>query len=391
MSLCLAGRTMAALLALGLLGACSSRPEPGLMVPESTTGTPGIPLEIFAIATRKPSADPGLRFSGERNDVPQFARLALSIPKNRTIGEIQWPSGEPDPGRHFQLRAFEPLDRPGFTKRLRNRLAAQPDRHVLLFVHGYNTRFDEATFRFAQIVQDSGAAVTPVLFSWASWGSARAYPYDRESAALARDGLEAALDALAASPEVAQVTVLAHSMGGWLTLETLRQMVVRRKGINPKIRDVMLASPDVDIDVARAHATILRSARTRPSIVLFTSTDDKALSASRWLLGSKARLGAINPTQEPYRSGLERAGVMVVDLSGVSSDDPLNHGKFAQSPAIVQLIGRRLAAGQELNPRDGIENPVAAIIGGTTRAAELIVTIPTQISEPLPPGGVLVE
>ncbi len=71
---------------------------------------------------------------------------------------------------------------------------------MLVFVHGYNTRFDEAAFRLAQIVHDSGAEVTPILFSWASWASLGAYPYDRESAALGRDGLEALIEKLAAEP-----------------------------------------------------------------------------------------------------------------------------------------------------------------------------------------------
>ena len=31
------------------------------------------------------------------------------------------------------------------------------ERHVLLFVHGYNTRFEEAVYRFAQIAHDAGA------------------------------------------------------------------------------------------------------------------------------------------------------------------------------------------------------------------------------------------
>jgi esterase/lipase superfamily enzyme len=64
---------------------------------------------------------------------------------------------------------------------------------VLVFEHGYNTRFDEAAFRFAWIVHDSGAKVTPVMFSWASWGTVSAFSYDRVSAEIARNGLESLL------------------------------------------------------------------------------------------------------------------------------------------------------------------------------------------------------
>ncbi len=60
----------------------------------------------------------------------------------------------------------------------------------LVFVHGFNNKFEDAVFRFAQIVHDSGAEVAPVLFTWPSKGSVLAYGYDRESTNFSRNGLE---------------------------------------------------------------------------------------------------------------------------------------------------------------------------------------------------------
>ena len=48
-----------------------------------------------------------------------------------------------------------------------------------------------------------------------------------------------------------RVTVLAHSMGNWVTLEALRQMAIRDGRVAAKIRNVILAAPDVDLDLAR--------------------------------------------------------------------------------------------------------------------------------------------
>ncbi len=371
-----------------LLAACSSRPEPALRVVEAA-GESGkaTPVELFAVSMRRPSDDEGLRFSGERTLTPRFARMVISIPKDRPTGEIQWPNGPNDAGSAFSARAFEALDRDAFRANIGRRVAAKGGRHVLVFVHGYNTRFDEAAFRLAQIVHDSGAEVTPILFSWASWASLGAYPYDRESAALGRDGLEALIEKLAAEPGVSQVSVLAHSMGGWLTLETLRQVVIRRGTLPTKVKDVMLAAPDVDVDVALAQGRVIQQARHKPRMTLFVSTDDKALSASRWLWGSRDRLGSINPAQEPYRTNLGKSGVVVIDLSDVASADSLNHGKFAASPAIVQLIGKRLASGQDIETTRSAGNPLTTIVQGTTRAAEAVLTAPLRIGEPGAPGG----
>jgi len=63
----------------------------------------------------------------------------------------------------------------------RRSLRGKAKRHVLVFVHGFNNKFEDAVFRFAQIVHDSGAEVAPVLFTWPSRGSVLAYGYDRES------------------------------------------------------------------------------------------------------------------------------------------------------------------------------------------------------------------
>ena len=74
--------------------------------------------------------------------------------------------------------------------------SARPGRRVLIFVHGFNTRFEEAVYRFAQIVHDARVDVAPVLFTWPSGGSVTDYVYDRDSAIYSRDALEAVLQAL---------------------------------------------------------------------------------------------------------------------------------------------------------------------------------------------------
>ena len=122
---------------------------------------------------------------------------------------------------------------------------------MLIFVHGYNTRFEEAVYRFAQIVHDAGVDVAPVLFTWPSGGNVIDYVYDRDSAMYSRDAFETVLQALVDNPNVGSISILAHSMGNYLTVETLRQMAIRDHGLPTKIREVMLASPDIDVDVFR--------------------------------------------------------------------------------------------------------------------------------------------
>jgi esterase/lipase superfamily enzyme len=343
------------------------------------------------VATTRAAATepPGQMFSGERARGLAFADIVVSIPPDsqRKAGEVQWPSSPPgDPTRDFVTLRADRLDLKGAIAHFDERLAASPQRHVLLFVHGYNTRFDEAVYRFAQITHDSGASVVPVLFTWPSRGRLFDYVYDRDSATYSRDALEAVLQALVKDSKVASVSVLAHSMGNFLLVESLRQMAIRDGAISPKIVDIMLAAPDIDVDVFRRQIAEIEKTDKTPPVILFVSQDDRALSVSRWLAGDEARLGAIDPTSEPYRSILEEAHVHVVDLTKVASDDAINHGKFAESE-VVTAIGARLAAGQTLtDARLSMGERVGAMTLGAAnmvgKAATLAVSAPLAVVDP---------
>lgn len=218
---------------------------------------------------------------------------------------------------------------------------------LLVFVHGFNTRFEASVYRFAQLVADSKADAAPLLFTWPSRGKLFDYEYDRDSAIYSRDALEQALTRAADAPQVKEMTVMAHSMGAYLTMEALRQLAIRRGGLPAKINNVVLASPDIDPAVF-SHQFQAFGAHP-PHITIFVSRDDRALLISRLLAGNLKRLGAIDPSQEPYRSRLEASGhITIIDLTKLKAGDKLNHGKFAQSPEVVKMLGQQLINGQVL-------------------------------------------
>jgi esterase/lipase superfamily enzyme len=356
-----------------------------LPVSGGAPGTTKIPL-LVATTRKATPLDPGTLFSGERSRRTSFSRINVSVPPAHRVGEVEWPDQSPgDPARHFVTLRADPLDRAGFRSAVRERASRTGERRVLVFVHGYNNQFDDTVFRFAQIMKDSGVAANGVLFTWPSRGRLLAYPYDRESATYSRDALEALLDDLGAEPSVSQVDILAHSMGNWVALEALRQQSIRRGRVGPKIRNVMLAAPDVDVDVARTQIEDLGP--SRPNITLFVSQDDTALAFSRFFWGSSAQLGAIDPEVEPYRGALERARINVVDLTRMNSGDPLNHAKFAQSPDVVRFIGARLASGQTVaGDAPGLGEGLGLVVGAAARtagaAATAAVSIPAAVIDP---------
>ena len=378
-------RSVAVVLALApCVVACGS--VRGVLVPNDQT-VPGARRVDMLVATTRERTNSAEMFSGARGQGLAFASIAVSIPpaSARQVGEVQWPRQVPgNPATDFVTLKADVVDRSEALSWFQRTVRGVPRRQVLVFIHGFNNRFEDAVFRFAQVVHDSDAPVVPVLFTWPSRGSVLAYGYDRESTLYSRNALEKLLNSIARDPAVGEISILAHSMGNSLALETLRQMAIRDGRVAPKIRNVLLAAPDVDVDLAKEAIMDMGPKTKRPSFTLFVSQDDRALAVSRRVWGSSARLGAINPEQEPFRTQIERADVTVVDLTKLRAGDALHHGKFAESPEVVRLIGRRLAEGQDVSgSRIGLGDRIIQLTAGTAAAvgtaAGLAVSAPVAI------------
>ncbi|WP_281803433.1 alpha/beta hydrolase [Methylocystis echinoides] len=354
----------------------------GVLEPVRTASPQATSLDILVATTRERSDDAGVVFSGDRGEAA-FATVDVSIPPDsrRQIGEVQWPrSVPPDPASEFAtLRIDQSLTSKEVEDWLRRHDGR--DRRVLLFIHGFNTRFEEALFGFAQIFHDSGAEAAPVLFSWPSRGSVFNYVYDRESATFSRDALESLLHRLAASPNVKEIVVLAHSMGAWLAMESLRQMAIREGRVPAKIQNVILASPDIDVDVFRAQLEAF--GEKRPEMTVFVSGQDRALRLSRGIGGDVERLGAADPAQKPW---IAEKGVEVIDLSGAGGGDQLRHSKFAQNPDVVRFLGAELINGATRDPRAGTGERIGGVPMGVAQgvgdAAGLFLSAPVAILDP---------
>ncbi|MGO9672689.1 MAG: alpha/beta hydrolase [Methylocella sp.] len=354
------------------------------------TDAPGTThVEMVVATTRTRAEDPAIMFAGGRAAEPAFADMIVSIPPdaNRKVGEVQWPKQLPgNPETDFVTLRAEHINKDQAIATFARLLRESNKSEAMVYVHGFNERYENTVYGFAQILHDSGALgeVAPVLFTWPSKGNVFAYGYDRESSNYSRDALEALLRYLVKDPKVKKISILAHSMGNWVTLEALRQMAIRDGRVADKIKLVLLADPDVDVDVSREQ--IAAMGPNRPHIALFVSEDDRALAASKQLWGAP-RLGAINPDIEPYKSMLERENITVINLTAFPSHDSFNHGKFAEDPKVVELIGRSLANGQALSTSEvgfgeKIMETTASAASTVGHAAGLAISAPVAVVDP---------
>ncbi|MFT0860821.1 alpha/beta hydrolase [Ancylobacter sp. G4_0304] len=377
-------RALAGALLCLVLAACANRPT-GVLAPVTQTNPDATEVNMLVATTRAPSDNPGIRYTGERGSAVSLSAFDVSIPPdaNRQIGQVQWPrSLPPNPMTDFATISVKPLGGKD-AARVWLRQNLPPSKRVMIFVHGFNNRFEDAVYRFAQITHDSGAEVAPVLFTWPSRARVFDYLFDRESTIFSRDAFEQVVWEVASDPEVADVTIMAHSMGAWLAMEGLRQMAIRRGTLPKKITNVILASPDIDIDVFTTQWLALNRPSTR--FTLFVSRDDRALQVSRRIAGNVERLGQINA--EDHLDEIEKSGITVIDLTKVQSGDSLNHGRFASSPEVVQLIGTRLVNGQTITDSDvSIGDRIGAVAMGVGQtvgsAAGLAISAPIAVFDP---------
>ena len=340
----------AAAIASAILCCGCSRLSQGSLVPVAQANTEGTSLVPVLVATKRKrsTADDGQMFSGEPADEVSLASVTVSIPPDsvRKIGEIQWPNTSPgDPQQSFVTTSANYLDQKSFAATLSTAVKTTGRGKVLVFVHGFNNRFDEAVYRFAQIIHDSKAPAVPILFSWPSRGAVglRAYQDDRENAKNSRDAVEQLLDTIAANPSVKEISIVCHSMGCFLTLDALWSKATRLGKVGDKVKNVLLVAPDVDVNVFRTQMQQMGS--DRPRFALLVSKDDHALELSQSIAGGVVRLGHVDPEQEPYKTDLQREHITAFDLTDLGGR--AHSRAFEQVASILGRVEHWRAGGDQ--------------------------------------------
>lgn len=306
-------------------------------------GDDGRVRRVFFATTREVREGPV--FTGERADGVTYGQIGVRIPEKHSFGRIELPRvlrvfsfeiyrQQAEPGLHFTTRSVTCQSLEEWLGDVRGAGKAE----ALVFVHGFNNTFEEAAYRFAQIVYDLQYDGLPVLFSWASRGGVLNYLYDRESAAVARRAFIDLLRTIQRDAGIRRVHVLAHSMGNFCVLDSLASHANTADPV--RIAELIMAAPDVD----QSHfKQIVGDVRTVVSgMTLYASSADKALIASRRIAGDMPRAGDV------YGGGpLVVPGVESIDATAMGQDLlSLNHGIFASKRSLLNDIKILLQSGQ---------------------------------------------
>lgn len=316
------------LITLTALLACAPR---GIVTLAPDAAGVGQVQQVFIGTTRHQEQDGS--FSPVRSEKVHFARFDVSIPPNRTLGEINWPprKGKADPRRHF-LTTDEIVYQTGeaFRGALQKEIIGKGGEAVI-FVHGYNNNFAEGVYRVAQFAHDLEISGAIVHYAWPSAAEPLGYAYDRDSALFARDGLEQLIHQVARAG-AKRIVLVAHSMGGGLAIEALRQAAIRGdKRTLDLISAVILISPDIDVDVFKQNARAI--GKLPQPFVIFSSDRDRVLRVSALMTGQSERLGSVTDIRE-----LSELQVTLMDVGEFS--EGAGHFTVGDSPVLIQLLAK---------------------------------------------------
>jgi esterase/lipase superfamily enzyme len=318
--------TLAAIALLaGLCGACSADALRGGITGSIDSSSIALDPTFTAFTTR--NAVDGARarpwFGTERARRPTVARVRLSSP---------YESGA------FSLAAVGLGDWGiASVEILKDGLqwsAEGGSRDVLVYVHGFNQTFEQAALDAARLSDGIKFRGETMLFSWPSKAAVLDYIYDRESAMWSRDAFDNMLKELITYPAVRTIHVVAHSMGTMLSVEALRQLYSRLgEPAAFKIGAVVLAAPDIDIDVF--SSSVKRIGPLARKITVLTSSNDRALGILAKFAGGVSRVGAAD------KERLEALGLHVIDASRYGGSG-INHDLFLSNDHVRQLVRKAI-------------------------------------------------
>ncbi len=258
--------------------------------PTSNNDKTHITVKVFyATDRRQTGAKDWSNFYGAERGNLTFGTAQVSVPKKRDVGSLPTQDffdfvfrADPDPAKHLILERIDPASRAAFFGDLRQTIANSTLKEELIFVHGFNTSFQDGLFRAATLAVDLNVSGAPILYSWPSRGSILGYLMDRNDLTVqTKKDLAAFIYDVATATGAKKVHVIAHSMGNAYLLSALEQIAQDHPDAKGIINELIFASPDVDADDFSGRAPAI--ARLALRTTLYSSASDRALELSQAL------------------------------------------------------------------------------------------------------------
>lgn len=284
-----------------------------------------------------------------------YGMCYVSIPKNHSSGELEtyktWRlQFRNNPEEHVSLLKIKPMDEKSFASAMRERLKKSHAKKAFIFIHGYNVNFEDAARRTAQIYFDLQFDGLPIFYSWPSAGEFKLYPTDEANIEWSETNIKRFVSRFLETTDASDVYLIAHSMGNRALARVIGDICAKTPNAKTKLKEVILAAPDIDADVFRRDlapqlAATLSNA-TSGKVTLYVSSEDVALKASK-KFHSYPRIGDSSSGIEPM------PGIEIIDASAVDSSF-LGHSYFADNRNVLSDIYYMIRGARNASERYGL-------------------------------------
>jgi|GEM_PF-191345 esterase/lipase superfamily enzyme len=278
-----------------------------------------------------------------------YGTCNVSIPGKHTTGELEAPILRlkflEDPSKHVVMLDAIVQTKDKFFSDLSAQIRASGGKKAFLFVHGYNVTFRDAARRTAQISHDLQFDGAPVFYSWPSQAAKAAVTIDEQNIEWAQANIKRFLDDFFERSDADNVFLIAHSMGNRALTRAVASLLAQKPSIRQRLREVILAAPDIDAEVFRRDiAPALTASNTH--ITLYASSHDLALEACKKIYGY--------PRAGDSDQGLVVVpGIETIDATGTDTS-LFGHSYYAHSRSVLNDISDVIRNGLRAEQRSGL-------------------------------------
>jgi esterase/lipase superfamily enzyme len=213
----------------------------------------------------------------------------------------------------------------------------------LLFIHGYNTSFNDACRRAAQIAYDLKFNGPVFVYSWPSHDALSAYAGDEEMSEWSQPHFIDFLKTLLKESGLKRLHIIAHSMGNRILLNAVYSGKLTSSEWK-RLGEIILAAPDVNRLLFEQEIDKNKIGATR--VTLYASNRDQAILLSKLFHGFD-RVGDTRPEIEVV------PGMDSIDASAVDTG-LLGHSYIGDSPSVLGDLSELIDLGIGPDKRFGL-------------------------------------
>lgn len=257
-----------------------------------------------------------------------FGVCKVNVPKNHDVGEINFTSDNRQSSNdYFKILSAKAFDENELIKTLK-----LTNRPALIFVHGFNVRYQDAVLRAAQIAYDLKYQGPVILFSWPAGARDKLFEQRLISKTYSRN-----LDNAGQSVEFfknfllklyknnIEINLIVHSMGHQIVLPALAQ--INQQNANEIfINNLVLNAPDFEVSQFKNLTKNLK--QISHNTTLYCSYNDKAIFVSQTFNNSD-RLGAC-----AFSEDFDTINVGLVDDDSLG----LGHSYYSSRPILTDIF-----------------------------------------------------